>query len=252
MSEQIIYRDLILCWFALAVVVFAILFFIPAPYGRHKGMKGPTIPDSWGWVIMEAPAVAVFSGMFVLGAYHGGLVAVIFLLMWLAHYIQRAFIYPFVQRKSRRRMPWGVVGMGFLFNLVNGYLNGRYLFEFSGGYPVEWLKDWRFLLGGGLFIAGYAVNRGADRELRALREKDHREYAIPRKGLYRWISCPNYLGEMLLWIGWAVATWSVVGLAFAAWTIANLAPRAWANHKWYREQFIDYPPERRALLPGIW
>ena len=74
----------------------------------------------------------------------------------------------------------------------------------------------------------------------------------PLTGLYRWVSCPNYLGEVVLWIGWAVATRSMAGLAFAVWTIANLAPRAWAHHRWYRQQFEDYPPERKAMLPGIW
>jgi protein-S-isoprenylcysteine O-methyltransferase Ste14 len=252
MSEQIIFDKILLGWSALAFLVFAALFFFPAPYGRHKLKRGWSIPDSWGWVIMEIPAVLVFGGMFLAGAHRGTGTALVFLLMWMAHYFQRTFIYPFLQRKSRRKMPWQVVGMGFLFNMVNGYLNGRYLFEFSGGYPDEWLKDWRFLLGGGLFIIGYAVNRDADRVLCALRQTNLREYEIPKKGLYRWISCPNYFGEMVLWIGWAIATWSLAGWAFAAWTIANLAPRAWAHHRWYQEQFSDYPPERRALLPGIW
>ena len=38
----------------------------------------------------------------------------------------------------------------------------------------------------------------------------------------------------------------------ATWTIANLAPRARSNHRWYREHFPAYPPERRALVPGVW
>jgi protein-S-isoprenylcysteine O-methyltransferase Ste14 len=70
--------------------------------------------------------------------------------------------------------------------------------------------------------------------------------------LYRWISCPNYLGEIVEWSGWALATWSLPGLAFAVWTAANLAPRAHSHHLWYREHFEDYPPQRKALLPGLW
>ena len=31
-------------------------------------------------------------------------------------------------------------------------------------------------------------------------------------------SCPNYLGEILEWLGWAVATWSSCGLAFMLFT----------------------------------
>ena len=46
-------------------------------------------------------------------------------------------------------------------------------------------------------------------------------------------------------------TWSLAGLAFALFTACNLAPRAIANHRWYRQQFPDYPPRRRILVPGI-
>jgi protein-S-isoprenylcysteine O-methyltransferase Ste14 len=74
---------------------------------------------------------------------------------------------------------------------------------------------------------------------------------IPRGGLFRWVSAPNYLGEMMEWVGFAIATWSLAGAAFAVWTIANLLPRAVSNHRWYRSKFADYPPERRALIPWI-
>jgi protein-S-isoprenylcysteine O-methyltransferase Ste14 len=70
--------------------------------------------------------------------------------------------------------------------------------------------------------------------------------------MYRWISCPNYFGEIVEWIGWAIATWSLAGLAFALWTAANLAPRARSHHQWYRESFADYPQERKALVPRLW
>ena len=96
------------------------------------------------------------------------------------------------------------------------------------------------------------VNRRADRTLRHLRQQGGAEYAIPHGGMYRWISCPNYLGEIVEWFGWAIATWSPAGLAFAVWTLANLATRAQSHHRWYRQEFADYPLERRALLPGLW
>jgi 3-oxo-5-alpha-steroid 4-dehydrogenase 1 len=70
--------------------------------------------------------------------------------------------------------------------------------------------------------------------------------------MYRFISCPNYLGEIMIWTGWAIATWSLAGLSFLVWTMANLIPRARAHHCWYKEQFPDYPPERKALVPGLW
>ena len=103
-----------------------------------------------------------------------------------------------------------------------------------------------------LFLAGYGVNRWADLTLRGLRRPGETGYKIPYGGLFRWVSCPNYLGEIVEWFGWALTTWSLPGLAFALWTVANLAPRARAHHAWYHDHFPDYPPERKALIPGIW
>jgi protein-S-isoprenylcysteine O-methyltransferase Ste14 len=102
-----------------------------------------------------------------------------------------------------------------------------------------------------LFAAGYALNRRSDRTLRTLRAPGETGYRIPRGGGFRWVSSPNYLGEIVEWLGWALATWSPAGLAFAVYTAANLAPRAVDNHRWYREKFPDYPADRRALVPYV-
>jgi steroid 5-alpha-reductase/3-oxo-5-alpha-steroid 4-dehydrogenase 1 len=140
--------------------------------------------------------------------------------------------------------------MGVFFNLVNGYLQGRWLTVF-GAYDTSWLVDPRFLIGAAVMLAGYAINQHADAILRALRAPGESTYKIPEGGLYRFVSCPNYLGEIVEWIGWAILTWSLVGLSFAVWTAANLAPRALSNHRWYREQFSDYPSARRSLIPFV-
>ena len=87
--------------------------------------------------------------------------------------------------------------------------------------------------------------------LRTLRAPGERGYKIPRGGLYRFVSAPNYFGELVEWSGFALAAWSPAALVFVVWTAANLAPRAWANHRWYRRTFPDYPPEppRARALP---
>jgi protein-S-isoprenylcysteine O-methyltransferase Ste14 len=251
-----LYNGLLIAWFALAAATFISLFFIAAPYGRHARRGwGPELSDKVGWVVMEAPASVVLLAYYVLEK-PGTITALGFLIMWESHYLYRAFLYPLRVRDSQQRMPLSVVAMGFMFNLMNGYLNGRYLFGLSGGYPLTWLIDPRFLLGAGLFCLGTLINRRADHTLRNLRRAsraaDGAEYKLPEDGLFRWISCPNYFGEIVEWTGWAIATWSLAGLSFAVWTVANLAPRALANHRWYLDTMPDYPPERKALVPGLW
>ncbi|MFC1901669.1 DUF1295 domain-containing protein [Chloroflexota bacterium] len=253
MSEITVFNGLLIGWFTLGAAVFIALFFVVAPYGRHlRRGWGSTIGNRTGWVIMEAPAPLVFAVCFWLGGSPVTVTALVFLAMWEAHYLHRAFLYPLGLRGVDRRMPLAVMSFGFLFNVMNGYLNGRYIFAFSGGYSNQWLGDWRFLGGLALFIIGYVINRQADRSLRYLRRPGESGYRVSHEGLYRWVSCPNYLGELVIWVGWAVATWSLPGLAFAVWTAANLMPRAKAHHAWYRENFPDYPSGRRALVPGLW
>lgn len=253
MLESTIFHALIITGFVLAAATFIALFFIVAPYGRHtRGGWGPTLPSRLGWIVMEAPAPLVFALCFALGWPPASAAAWTFLALWQAHYLHRAFIYPLQRRGGQPRMPLAVVALGMLFNTGNAYVNGRYLFTFSGGYPLEWLTDPRFLGGLALFVGGFVINRWADHTLRSLRRPGENGYRIPYGGLYRYISCPNYLGEVLEWAGWAIATWSLPGLAFAVWTAANLLPRAYAHHRWYRQTFPDYPPERKAVLPGLW
>jgi len=244
---------IVLAWLLLAVAVFVALFFVTAPYGRHlRRVWGATLPARLVLLIMEAPSALVFAAFFAVGPFNGGATAWVFLVMWEAHYVHRAFVYPWTLRDARRRMPLSVAAMAIAFNAVNASLNGRWLFGLSGGYGTDWLTDPRFLCGAALFVTGFAVNRRSDETLRGLRRFGSAGYAVPLGGLYRWVSCPNYLGEIVEWLGWALATWSLPGLAFAVWTAANLAPRAHANHRWYRERFADYPAERRALIPGVW
>ena len=35
-------------------------------------------------------------------------------------------------------------------------------------------------------------------------------------------------------------------------TAGNLIPRARDTHKWYQQQFADYPTDRNALVPFLW
>jgi 3-oxo-5-alpha-steroid 4-dehydrogenase 1 len=253
MDERIFFNRLIIAWIILAFFIFIVLIFINAPYGRHtrKGW-GLTIDSRIAWILMESISPIGFAVCFALGNNTRTIPLVLFLCMWEAHYIHRAFIYPFSLNSIVKRMPVLIIVFALIFNTGNTYLNGRYLFTFAPTYTNEWLTDPRFIAGVMLFITGFIINRRADHILRSLRAPGEQDYKIPYGELYQWVSCPNYLGEILIWVGWAIATWSLPGVAFAAWTIANLAPRARAHHRWYKEHFPGYPPERKALLPGIW
>jgi 3-oxo-5-alpha-steroid 4-dehydrogenase 1 len=250
--EITFYNWLVIIWMAVAVVTFAALFFITAPYGRFtRGGWGPRFSARWGWILMESPSLITFVVCYALGDQHANPVALVFLLLWVVHYVHRSLIYPFRVHSSRPSITASVVLMGACFNVGNGYLNARYLYTLGPHLQTSWLLDPRFVVGVLLFIFGYALNQYSDRELISLRGRGETGYKIPMGGGYRFVSCPNYLGEMVEWGGWALACWNVGALAFLVWTVANLAPRAIQTHKWYRAEFPDYPPERKALLPFV-
>ena len=250
MDERTIFMPLLWGWTGLALLLFPILFFIVAPYGRHtrKGW-GPEIPSTLGWILMEAPSPIGFAIWFLLGDRKSDPAAIAFLVLWQVHYLNRAFVFPLRRRGGQKPMPLAIALQGCFFNLVNAYLNGRYLFTFGPVRGAGWLADPRFLVGALLFFAGLAINLHADGVLRDLRRPGETGYRIPEGGLYRFITCPNYFGEVLEWIGFAICTFSPAGLAFAVWTAANLLPRARANHRWYLDKFPDYPKSRRAVIP---
>jgi steroid 5-alpha reductase family enzyme len=148
-------------------------------------------------------------------------------------------------------MALSVVAMALFFNVVNGWVNGMQLFHVSSPYPLTWLMDFRFFSGAFLFFIGFFINVASDNSLHRQGRGSGEEYIVPNGFLFRWISCPNYFGEVLEWLGWAVLTWSLAGLSFFVWTCANLIPRAITYHRWYRSHFPNYPEERKAIFPFI-
>lgn len=77
-------------------------------------------------------------------------------------------------------------------------------------------------------------------------------YSIPRGGMFELVSGANFFGEILEWLGWAVAAWRLPAGAFALFTACNIGPRAWHHHLDYRRRFGSaYPQHRKALIPFI-
>ena len=152
--------------------------------------------------------------------------------------------------KKEGTMPILVALMAFFFNTVNTFLHGYWFFLLDINYDISWFTEPVFIIGLLIFLLGMCINIQSDNILMRL-AKESDGYKISNKGLYKYVSSPNYLGEILEWLGWAVLTWSVSGLAFFFWTVFNLLPRAISHHRWYKEKFEDYPKERKIIIPKI-
>jgi protein-S-isoprenylcysteine O-methyltransferase Ste14 len=251
MEEQSFYTILLLGIFAIAAGTAIFSFFTTAPYGRYARpwWSGPDMPSSVAWMAMEAPQLVGFVVWFVLGERQTQPMALVFFCMWVFHYCYRTLVYPFVPRASS--MSLFVVALGFVLNSCFSYLNARWLFTLGPVRGLAWLGEPRCVVGAALFAAGFVLSVSSDLILRNLRKPGEKSYRIPYGGGFRWVTSPNYLGELVEWLGWSCATWSLAGLAIAAVSAANLVPRALRNHRWYRERFPEYPANRKALVPYL-
>lgn len=250
--ERESFNYLVWGWALIGLATFVLLLFVTAPYGRHSRKDwGPSIPNRLGWVLMELPSLLVFILCFLFGPGTIQPLSWIFFAFYVSHYVNRSLIFPWRTRTYGKQMPLVIALMAVGFNTVNGFFNGYYFSAFAREYSVDWLTDIRFILGLIIYASGAFLNWWSDQILIRLRKGGKKGYFIPMGGLFKRVSCPNFLGEIIQWTGFAVMTWSPAALVFALWTFYNLVPRALDHHRWYRQTFPDYPPERKAILPWI-
>jgi len=252
MEYQTFYIICLWIIFVVSALSFPSLFFFTAPYGRHSStLSGPGMPYNIGWFIMELPPITVVPYIFFQGPHRTSLVPILIFCVWMAHYTYRSIFFPFLLQGKAKKKPIAAVVAGFCFNILNGF-GVAYGLSFLGDHLTPgWLIDPRFLLGLVLMGTGFWICYRADYILRHLRKPGETGYKIPYGGMYRFVSSPNYLGEIIEWIGFALVCWNVPALAFMLFTVSNLFPRAFSHHQWYQEQFPDYPKDRKAIIPFI-
>jgi len=253
MTDMALFNVVALTWIALALALFPVQLYVTAPYGRYvRDGWGPRISNRLGWFTMEIVSLVVFATLFLGGSTVKSAPMWIFFTLWVAHYIHRSLIFPWATHTRGKIIPLAIVASAAFFNIVNGGLNGYYLGTLATTYPIEWLTGYRFVAGMAIFAVGAAINIWADYRLIALRSGgDATGYAIPRGGMFEWVSCPNHLGEIIQWAGFALLCWNLAALSFAIWTAANLIPRSLSHHNWYLKHFADYPRRRHAVIPYL-
>ena len=252
MSLEGIYFNFLIFWTLVAVLTFFSLFFKNAPYGRFLALNSSfTLPSRIGWVVMESPTVM---GIFIFIIYFYeqlGRIEILFSFIWLAHYLHRTFIWPFRAKLKGKEMTLSVMFMALIFNVINVTLQCIWIF-ILGEYSDNWITSPFFLAGLFLFVLGMMININSDNILMKLRNDQGSGYHVPKGFLYKYISCPNYFGELVEWLGWALLTMSPAGFVFFIWTAANLVPRAKSNHEWSKQNISGYPSDRYSIIPFIY
>lgn len=241
---------------ALAVVVFVCLFFVNAGYGKFYQPKwGPSVDNRLGWTLMEAPVFVAMLALWWFSERRTDLVRIVFLLLFEIHYFHRSFIFP-RKIRGRSKMPLSIILMGALFNTLNAFMQGGWIFYFSPAemYGSGWLLGLPFIIGTVIFFTGMAVNIHSDSIIRNLRQPGDSAHYLPKGGMFRYVTSANYFGEFVEWVGFAILTWSWAGAVFALWTFANLAPRAARIYDLYCQEFpeeLDTQKTKR-MIPFIY
>lgn len=240
------------------------------------------------------------------------------LVLFVIHYLHRSFVYPAAVSSRANRVPLHVTWSATLYCLFNGrlqvlaslallpaetslsrlppllqcaFLPGGASGFSAVGVAAACLFAVLFGLGTYWFFAGMEMNMRSDYYLVALKDQTRRGggsdgYQIPRGGWFERVSCPNFLGEIIEWAGYAAVvlacTWgagrertrcdgaavlrslaapgewaahgapALAAFSFLVYVVANLVPRAIAHHEWYRRRFPhEYDAlSRHAIFPG--
>ncbi len=252
MITESLFNALLYIWIGLAIVIFPVLLKIIVPYGRHTSNSwGPKINNRVGWILMELPVIIVFTWLLFSGDATKTLPVYIFYGLFMIHYLNRIFIFPFKMKSKPNQMPWVIILLAICFNVFNGFFNGYWFGYLTPEYSMSWFYDPRFIIGLLLFLVGMYINITSDNKLINLRKGGKKGYFIPYGGLFNSVSSPNLLGEIIEWLGWATMCWCLPSFSFALWTMANLIPRAVDHHRWYHHRFSDYPKDRKAIIPNV-
>lgn len=81
----------------------------------------------------------------------------------------------------------------------------------------------------------------------------HCNHRIPFGDWFEYVSSPNYLAELMIYISMAVTfgfynlTWWLV----VTYVFFSQALSAYFSHKFYKSKFVSYPKHRRAFLPFL-
>ena len=230
----------------IALIVLPINLIYKAPYGKHSTKKwGKSIDNKTGWILMELPALLTCPLIYFTITEEINL-NVVFIVLWITHYLNRTVIYPLRIKTKGKKIPIAIVASAFFFNMVNGILNGYFLTLLQ----FESISELYLILGFIIFIIGFYINISSDNLLIKLRT-NQKGYVIPNGKLFNYVSCPNFFGEIIEWLGFAIMTLNPGSLSFLIWTICNLIPRSKAHHKWYKENFENYPKKRKAVIPYL-
>jgi very-long-chain enoyl-CoA reductase len=172
--------------------------------------------------------------------------------MIIGHFLKREYETLFVHRFSANTMPARNIFKNSAFYwLLSGLLTAYTVYapDSLAATANQPLMD---IIGTVLFLFGEISNAYAHHYLSTLRTKGGTERKIPTGYGFDLVTCPNYMFEVLSWLGIIVATRSWACAIFIASGIYQMQEWAKGKEMAYRTEFGDkYKKKRYTMLPGL-
>ncbi|KAI8269053.1 Polyprenol reductase 1 [Colletotrichum sp. SAR11_239] len=117
-------------------------------------------------------------------------------------------------------------------------LQGSPALRASSERNLEALLSFQSVIGVAMYLYGWTMQNWCHKHLASLKK-----YSLPERGLFRYLICPHYTCECLLYLGLAIAAapkgqWINRTLLSAFWFIvANLGTTADGTKEWYAQKF---------------
>jgi very-long-chain enoyl-CoA reductase len=172
--------------------------------------------------------------------------------MIMAHFIKREVETIFVHKFSASTMPASKIFLNSAFYwTMAGFLGALEIYApFSLAAKAN--NSTIDYIGLGLFFFGEVCNARIHYYLSTLRKPGETARKIPKGFTFNLVTCPNYMFEIIAWVGIILVARSPSLVGFISVGISYMHDWAWGKEKAYRKQFGDqYKKKRSVILPGI-
>ncbi|KAJ3207290.1 hypothetical protein HDU67_007577 [Dinochytrium kinnereticum] len=173
-----------------------------------------------------------------------------------AHFAKRVLetLYVHVYSATMAVKDVATISVGYTFMAWLSHIGTLYCYRENSEFFDSQSKDVA-IAGVILFLIGSAGNLHHHYIMASWRkgkpEKEKKKYIVPSGGLFKYVSCPHYMFEIVAWIGVGIAGSNLFAFFHAASAIVYLAPKSVKTTGWYRQKIEDYPKDRKHLIPYI-
>ncbi|KAI1426336.1 3-oxo-5-alpha-steroid 4-dehydrogenase-domain-containing protein [Xylaria sp. FL1777] len=176
-------------------------------------------------------------------------------LMIMAHFAKRELEVLFVHKFSTNTMPAAFIVRNSLFYwAVAGLLGALEIYApFSPAAQAgDFLSSPLDVFGLVLYVFGELCNAHVHWYLSTLRKPGETARKIPSGLGFNLVTCPNYMFEIIAWVGIILVTRSPTLVVFIIIGSYYMYNWGWGKEKAYRKQFGDkYKKKRFVMLPSL-